>query len=388
MDVTGLLRKAWHILRHYRALWLFGAVLALVGANTIFLGPWPDPEDDTQWTKIKFSDSLTVRVPWGDFTVDLTAPGGARIITPEGASWQEFHALVDELDREVGIDLWPILVELGVIVAISILLGLFARYVAETALIRMVNDTEESGERPSLRDGLRRGLSVRAGRLFLLDLVVDVMSVTAFILVFGLAVAPVLLAVGSQEAILITAGLGTAGLLVVAVSLWLASRLILSLFLQPIRRACVLEHQGLLASIRQGVRMTKDHLKDVGLIWLIWMGIRLIWIPIALLLLILLAPVLLLMVLAGVALGGVPAVIVAAIASLFEAGVTPWIMGALAGLPILVVVTISPLLFVSGFVEVYTSSIWTLAYRDLRAKSPVQVPTSRRRTVSTPQPAN
>jgi hypothetical protein len=58
---------------------------------------------------------------------------------------------------------------------------------------------------------------------------------------------------------------------------------------------------------------------------------------------------------------------VGGITALFIDGVTPWIMGILAGLPIFIVVMISPILFVSGLVEVYKSSIWTLAYRDLKA---------------------
>jgi hypothetical protein len=48
-------------------------------------------------------------------------------------------------------------------------------------------------------------------------------------------------------------------------------------------------------------------------------------------------------------------------------GATPWIMGLLVGLPIFIVVMLSPILFVSGLVEIYKSSIWTLAYRDLKA---------------------
>ena len=66
----------------------------------------------------------------------------------------------------------------------------------------------------SVWEGLRRGLSFRAWRLFLLDLAVGVLAAIAFLGVFGLAVAPILLAIGSHEAIIITAGVGTLGLLV------------------------------------------------------------------------------------------------------------------------------------------------------------------------------
>jgi len=137
--------------------------------------------------------------------------------------------------------------------------------------------------------------------------------------------------------------------------------------MQPIRRACVLEDQGLPVSIRQGVWMTKRHLKEVAPLWLVWMGIRLLWVPFGLLILIVLSPILLLTVVAGAGLGGAPAALAAVFFSLFFGGITPWIMGALAGLPIFVVVTISPFVFLNGLVEVYMSCIWTLAYRELRA---------------------
>ncbi len=96
-------------------------------------------------------------------------------------------------------------------------------------------------------------------------------------IVFGLAVAPLLLAIGSSDAILITIGVGMFGLLILAFFLWLAISAILSLVLQTIRRACVLEKQSLLASIRQGVMFTKHHLKEISPLWLVWMGLRFIF---------------------------------------------------------------------------------------------------------------
>ena len=371
MNLNIILKKAWHMLWNYKALWLFGAILALVGANTISLSFWPewlnnDWENNNQWTKIKLSEATTLRIPGADMTIDLTAPGGVRIITPEGITWREFTKLVEELDQEASINLWPILIESVIILAGLLLLGLIARYIVETALIRMVDETEGTGRRLSLWGGFRRGFSFRAGRLFLLDLVISLLAALVFFLVFGLAIAPLLLAIGSREAILITIGVGTFGLLVLVAFLWLAIGAVLSLVLQPIRRACVLEKQSLLVSIRQGVMLTKHHLKDVGPLWLVWMGLRLIWIFLIVPVLILFIPFLLLTIPLGALLGGGSAALVAGITALFMDGYTPWIMGALAGLPIFIVVMISPILFVSGLVEVYMSSIWTLAYRDLK----------------------
>ncbi len=107
-------------------------------------------------------------------TIDFTAPGGVRIITPEAINWREFTKLVEELDQEASINLWPILIESVIIIAILFLFGMFARYVTETALIRMVDETEQTGRHLSLWEGFWRCFSLRAGRLFLLDLMVGI----------------------------------------------------------------------------------------------------------------------------------------------------------------------------------------------------------------------
>lgn len=367
MNLTSVLKRAWQMLWNYRALWLFGAVLALVGPKMTYPGHWLDLENNNQWIRIKVNKTTTIRLPGGEMTIDLTAPEGMRVITPDFATWQEFNDLVDELNREEEINLWPILIELGVIMGISILMGLVARYIAETALIRMVNESEETGSRLSLWQGLRRGFSLRAGRLFILDLVVGIVAAIVFIILFGLAAAPILLAIGRNETVLITIGVGTLGLVVLATYLWLAVNAVLSLVMQNIRRACVLEEQSFLASIRQGAMMTRNHLKEVSLVWLVWVGIRIGLVPLGILVLIILVPILIITILGGVALGAVPATIVALIASSFTSEATSVIIGILAGLPIFILVMISPIVFVGGFVEVYLSTIWTLAYRDLKA---------------------
>ena len=75
--------------------------------------------------------------------------------------------------------------------------------------------------------------------------------------------------------------------------------------------------------------------------------------------------------------GGVPAVTIGAILSIFFANPVPWVIGAIVGLPILILVTLLPTLFFNGLVEVFKSSTWTLAYRQLLAvqsPAPVKVP--------------
>lgn len=367
MNLKSILQKAWKMLWNYRALWLFGAVLALVGVGAIYTVPWSGEQENDQWTQIQLTKDFSIRVPGSDMTIDLTDPERIRIVAPEGTSWDELQSQIDELERDTSIHLRPILVEVIIILIGSILLGIAARYIAETAVIRMVHENAENGKQLTVWKGLRRGWSSGAGRLFLLDLIVKILVGVIFAGVFILTIAPLLLARGSQDWFLITIGIGTVRLLSLIISLWFALNMILSLVLQPIRRACVLEEQSLVTSIRQGIRMMKHHPAEFGLIGLVWLGIRLVWVPLAGMILLLLVPVFLMTTLLGVMVGGMPAFLVVGIANLFTDGITAWIMGVLAGIPTLVVIMISPMLFLGGLLEVYLSSIWTLAYRDLRA---------------------
>ncbi len=368
MNTKSVLQRSWQMLWRYRALWLFGAILALVAANAIFLGPWGDRVESKQWFNIRISNFTTFRVPSGsDLTIDLTAPDGVRLITPDGASWRGVQDLLDEINRGLPVNIFAVLIEIVVILFVLILLGTIARYVAETAVMRMVNEGEETGKRLSIRQGLRRGFSSRALRLFIVDLVVGILATLAFAVVFGLAFSPLLLVVNNHEPVTIAAGAGgTLFLLALATFLWIAGGAVLSLVMQPVRLACVLEDRSLAASIGVGFRMLKKHLKEVGLLWLIWVGIRILWAPVVILIVVLIAPVFLLSVVAGVVAGGAPAALVGGIAGQFTGGATPWIMGILAGLPIFTLVTISPILFVSGLVEIYKSCLWTLGYRNLK----------------------
>jgi hypothetical protein len=104
----------------------------------------------------------------------------------------------------------------------------------------------------------------------------------------------------------------------------------------------------------------------VASIWLTSIVVRVAWTLAVIVIVILLLPVLALALAAGGVAGGLVAVAVGGLLSLFWAGASPWIVGAMVGLPILILAIIAPIAFVRGLVEVFLSGIWTLAYRDLR----------------------
>lgn len=251
---------------------------------------------------------------------------------------------------------------LACLIVLLIIVGAIARYVAETALIRMVDDHEETGQKRSVRQGFRLGWSRSAFRLFLIDLLIGLPVAVAFILLFLLAAAPLLLWATESTA---AGALGTAttiglGLLVVLLAIVVA--VILSVLKPFFRRVCVLEQTGVTEAIRQGYAMVRRNLRDVGLMWLITFGLRIAWV-------IAMIPVVLLLLVASGALSGALALLAGGLTGLAFEGPTPWIVAAVVGIPAFILVMVAPLAFLGGLFEVFLSSTWTLAYRELHTKA-------------------
>jgi hypothetical protein len=251
MDYTKVLKRAWHTVWTYRALWIFGVILALTaggGANN--------------WVQYSF----------------------------RGEDFSQRGLRIERIPPEVVSTLLAIGVGLACLVVLLIVVVAIARYVAETALIRMVDDHEETGQKRRMRQGFRMGWSRSAFRLFLIDLLIGLPLAATFILLFLLAVAPLLLWATESTA---AGALGTAitivlGLLVVLLAIVVA--MILSVLMPFFRRVCVLEGLGVTEAIRQGYAVVRRNLKDVVVMWLITVGLRIGWvivmIPVVLLVLV------------------------------------------------------------------------------------------------------
>jgi hypothetical protein len=347
----------------YRALWIFGALLALTTVNGFYFGYNPHRVEAGRWTPIKVAEGYTFYLPGEGPAIDLTDPEGFSIHL-DGRELRELEALFTEVIPRW---IWAIVIVAAIVLAGLLLVGTIARYVAEAALIRMVNATEESGERLSVGQGFRLGWSRSAWRLFLIDLVIHLPVRLVLAVLFLLALSPLLLWVSGSVAAGAVGTLFTTILLFLVVVVAIAASAALSLLIHTIRRACAIEGLGVIASIRRGLAVARAHLKEVVVVWLMWIGVRLAWMVLAVPVMILIFPATLLFVVVGAVLGGLPAVAVGALLSPFLGDVAPWIVGAIVGLPIFILVMSAPMLFLSGLVEVLKSGTWTLAYRDLRA---------------------
>jgi hypothetical protein len=250
---------------------------------------------------------------------------------------------------------------LAFLILVFIVAAAVARYMSETALIRMVDEHEETGEQRTVRQGFRLGWSRIAWRLFLIDLVIGVPVALAFILLFLLAAAPLFLWATKSTAAGALGTVLTIGLGLLVILLAIVVSVTLSVLMRFFRRVCVLEQRGVTESIGRGYFMVKQNVKDVAVLWLIMLGLGIGWG-------ILMIPVTLVVLFLGAVLGGLPALLAGVLANLAFGGAVPWIIGLAVGIPLFILVVAVPLLFLGGLWEVFKSSVWTLTYRELRAR--------------------
>ena len=149
MNQTTILKKAWNNVINYRALWIFGMILALVSTTAGSAWIWAPDDDDAYARK-----GITIQPLDGESFWDAAE----REFTKE---INKANRELDELFRELNINAKADVVAFfTTLLAISVglyLIGLVARYVSRTALIRMVDRHQETGGKESVRQGFRLG---------------------------------------------------------------------------------------------------------------------------------------------------------------------------------------------------------------------------------------
>lgn len=316
MNHTALLKRAFEIVRRYPVLWLFGILVALTSGG------------GGSGSGYNFNQADFQRGNWPD--------------------WLPF-------DRWSRFDPGAYL---GIIVfccCLLLILGIVAlivQYVARTALIRGVDQIEDTGSAPTWRQGFRLGWSNRAFRLWLLELIVGVLVALAALILLALCASPLLLLLVQSDAarvigIVLTVILGLLWLLVVIIA-----AIALSLLGKFWEREIVLADRGIGEALSGGYALVRWRLKDVGVMWLLMLAIN---IGFAILML----PVALVMALLAGALGGGLGYAIHAVTG----GSVVWAIA--AGLPVFLLVLGIPLTIVGGIFQSYRSSVWTLTYREV-----------------------
>jgi hypothetical protein len=385
------LKQAWHTAWHYRALWVLGVVLALTATSwsaPVWYGRSRDDSGEGRLVYV-FSDDSRIIIPGDD-------AGGARQKSGDGGDvilnykhqaddWplrpgdvvinyappDEFSVAVAATDASGRVDLktlemWPgsigaiIALGIGLLTLLFLLLvaSRIARYVAETALIRMVGEYQETGERRSVWQGVRMGWSRSAWRLFLISLSVNMVGIVASALLFATILAPLPLWIRGGKAVIFPLAFLTGSLFFLAIALAIVGSAALSVLKRIAWRACAVEDLGVLAAIRQAYAVIKRHLKDAGLVWLISLAVRWGW-------RLALVPVVLGLVGMALLTGSLPALLIGGLTSLISSGDLPVFLALGVGVSVFVVVLAAPLVILGGLREVFLSAFWTLSYGEL-----------------------
>ncbi len=342
MDYLALLKRALSITWRYRALWLFGFLLALCSGGS---------------GGGNFNPGGNFFQGGGDF-----GGGGDMPSLPQ-------------IDATIIISL---LILAGCLTLLLILLSIIIPVIARTALIGMVGQIE--AEQPvTMRDGWRIGFSGRALRLFLVSLLIGIPVFILALILIALALSPLLLLFSGEEAGIVIAIIAT----ILAVLLVILVLFVINIVIRPILeiawRQTVLGQYGVIDSVRQALSLIRRRLKDVFVVWVLTFGLSIGWFFVALF------AVLPVALIAALVVGGIPAALVYFIAN-------SGLGAAIAGVPLALLVLMIVTSVAQGFYLIFDSSVWTLAYLEL-LKEPEPSPSideteeETEDTTETPSPA-
>jgi len=352
IDYGKILKRAWHILWNYKVLWIFGFLLALTAGGGVgvrgdysyrFNGP---PGENGGFGPGRYPPSPFLR---------------------EFNTWAEKNIapLFAHPEQHVATFIWIGAAILLLIILTGVIFAIL-RYVSEAAVIRMVDEYEQTGTKVGFKQGWRIGWSRRAFRMWVIDLVISLPVFLLIALLIGLGVL-FFNSIESGKASLAIGGMIAA---IGCMFLFLFAFIILMVFLgllsQFFKRVAALENAPVGESFRQGWQMFKDNWKSAALMWLIMLGIGIGYAIAGFILIIILIPAFIITGLAGLVVAAIPGLIAFGITSLFASGPLAWIIGILAALPFFFLMLGSPLLLIGGWIQIFHSSVWTLTYREFK----------------------
>lgn len=337
-----ILKRSWDILWSYKALWVFGIILALTTASASSGGSGGGGRGGS---------------------------GGSSFLLPSQAEVAQgvetLHSGLARLSAQASVggqmEPWQVaLLIAGGLLAIALsVLFTIGRFVSYTALIRMVDLYEDDGVKLTWRQGFKLGWSKAAWRTFLISLLIGLAGFLVFGGLFVLAALPWVIGQMLGDAALVVGIILSVGVGIFVLFLAILAALLVSLLLETVGRVCVLEDRGVFDALRQGVRLVNAHLLDAGLMWLLTLGVRIlagfVLVPLSLFFGIL-------ALLVGGGLGGVVYLLTSALAG-------GWIVAVVIGGLLFLIVLGIPLTFAGGLLQSYLSTTWTLTYRALQAAS-------------------
>jgi len=353
MDPVKILKRAWEILWSYRALWVFGLILALAGTGTSANG-------SNNGTRYQYDGNHQQTSPQSmqEFFKDF-----------DQEMQKLFHEGIPDMhitSQSLIAFLWIV----GIFVVIMLIMGIvmaIARYVSETAVIRMVDEYEGKGTKMTIRQGFGIGWSRTSWRLFLINLIVNLPAIFLLLILFSAGLAIYFAVVNGNSAFTAATVIPMIGLVFLAIFGMVILSIVLHLLRHFFWRVCVLEGASVGESLRQGFAIVRDNWKNVGLMWLVMLGLGIAWVVVSIIAVIVTIPAVIVTSMIGLIIVAAPALLLVGAFSLFLSGPLPWIAGGLFVLPLFFIIAFSPWILLGSWQTVYTSTVWTLTYREIKA---------------------
>ena len=154
---------------------------------------------------------------------------------------------------------------------------------------------------------------------------------------------------------------------------------ILTVFLHLLRnffwRICVLEDASVTESLQRGFAFVLENWKNVGLMWLVMIGLGIVWAIASVILFLVTIPLVVVTAVIALLVVAVPYLLFVGLFTTFLGGILPWIAAGLFMAPLFFTLAFSPWVLVGSWQAVYTSSVWTLTYREIKALPAILSPT-------------
>jgi hypothetical protein len=353
MKHKDILKRAWQILWDYKALWIFGFILAITTASGSSSNAANSASNSNQ-------NQSTMEESWGESWDESWNEDWKE-------AEQEFERFFEEINpAEILTAAVSLAVLFGCMIVFIIIVVVIFRYMSETALIRMVDHYEDAGEKLSIRQGFRLGFSRTAVKVFLVDLVINLPLLVIGIAYVFLVMMPLLLLLTENDMAGVVGVVTAIGLFFIGIFLAFIIFTAISVLKHFFRRAVAIEGMGVFEAIGHGFQLVRKNLVDIGLMWLITIGINLGFS-------IILIPITLIMLIISAVFGGVVGLAVGGLMAMITEGALPIIVGVMAGVPIFFIMMIVPLGLLDGLREIFMSTTWTLTYREARALGGLRV---------------
>ncbi|HCM96854.1 MAG: hypothetical protein A2X25_05345 [Chloroflexi bacterium GWB2_49_20] len=358
MDAMKIIKRAWYILWNYRILWIFGFILALtVGGSTY------GRMGSTSGTRYnQNNNNQSIYMPWDNQTFQdpqkfLETVGNVGTQLVENVITQH------EVGVLIGFAVAFILLTMLISIGLTIL-----RYISETAVIRMVDEFETRADKLTVKQGLRLGWSRTSWRLFLIDLLIGFVPGLVILILFGLVGLGIFfLAINiGNNASLIAVLVVLAGFVFLIMLVFGLYFVLMGFLRNFIVRVCVLDQVGVWEAVQRGFFIVRSKWQELGMFWLVMIGLGIAWWIASFVLLILLIPFFLVSIILAALAAGVPGLLLGGFSSIFLPGPWPIVVGIVFGLPLFIPLAASPLLFFEGLAQVFRSTTWTLVYRELK----------------------